>query len=136
MELILNGGFTDAKYSELTIPKDGQPVNYAGNKQIFTPAYTTLAVAQYTYPVSQETKLVARMEARLFGKQYFDLANAISQDAYGLLNARAGISWKKTELFLWARNLTNATYISYGYDFGGVHLGNPRTYGATISVKL
>ncbi len=136
LELILNGGFTDAKYSELTIPKDGQPVNYAGNKQIFTPAYTTLAVAQYTYPVSQETKLVARMEARLFGKQYFDLANAISQDAYGLLNARAGVSWKKTELFLWARNLTNTTYISYGYDFGGVHLGNPRTYGATISVKL
>lgn len=136
LELLLNAGFTDAKYSELTIPKDGQPEDFSGNRQIFTPAYTTLAMVQYTYFLTDKVRLAARAEARFFGKQYFDLANAISQDAYSLLHLRAGVSFSKWELYGWVRNLGNSTFIAYGYDFGGVHLGNPRTFGATVSVRL
>lgn len=135
-ELVFNGGFTDASYTELTIPKDGQATDFSGNKQIFTPAYTALGVAQYTYPISSRVNVSARFEARFFGRQYFDLANTISQDAYSLLNARAGVRFGKADLYLWIRNLANTTYIAYGYDFGGVHLGNPRTYGATVSLRL
>lgn len=135
-ELVLNGGLTDAKYTELTIPKDGQAVDFSGNKQIFTPSYTALGVAQYTYPLSEKIRLSARVEARLFGQQYFDLANTISQDAYSQLHARVGATFGKAELYLWIRNIANTTFIAYGYDFGGVHLGNPRTFGATASIRL
>jgi len=34
----------------------------------------------------------------------------------------------------WIKNLDDVTYISYAYDFGAVHLGNPKTYG--VSFKL
>lgn len=136
LELVLNGGLTDATYSELTIPKDGQAIDFSGNKQIFTPAYTVLGVAQYTYPVSQKLSLSARLEARFFGKQYFDLANTISQDAYDLLHARIGAKIGKADVYLWARNIANTRFIAYGYDFGGVHLGNPRTIGMTASIRL
>lgn len=135
-ELILNGGVTDASYTELTIPKDGQAVDFSGNKQIFTPSYTAIGVAQYTYPLSAKISLSGRVEARFFGQQYFDLANTIGQDAYNILHARVGARLGKADLYLWIRNIANTTFIAYGYDFGGVHLGNPRTYGVTASVRL
>ena len=135
-ELVLNGGLTDAKYTELTIPKDGQAIDFSGNKQIFTPAYTAMGVAQYTYHLSSQVSFSARLEARFFGQQYFDLANTISQDAYNIMNARVGAKFGRAELSLWMRNIGNTTFIAYGYDFGGVHLGNPRTFGATASIRL
>jgi iron complex outermembrane recepter protein len=136
LELIVNAGVTDAEYTELKVPKDGQEIDLSGNKQVFSPSYTTLGVAQYSFAVGKSFNLSARIEARFLGKQYFDLANAISQDSYGLLNARVGVSHRKAELFLWGRNITDKAYIAYAYDFGGVHLGNPRTYGATLAFKL
>ena len=72
----------------------------------------------------------------VLGKQYYDLANTISQEAYGLVNARLGVEFKHAGLFAWARNLGDKKYISYAYDFGGIHLGDPRTYGLTLSVAF
>jgi iron complex outermembrane receptor protein len=138
LELMFNGGFTDASYSELSLPKDGAMVNYEGNKQVFTPAYTSMLMGQYSKPVGKEQKsrVVARVEWLSFGKQYFDLANTISQDPYSLIHARIGFSSPHFELYVWGRNLGNAKYIAYGYDFGGVHLGNPKTIGSTVILKL
>jgi iron complex outermembrane recepter protein len=33
----------------------------------------------------------------------------------------------------WARNLSDKKYIGYAYDFGAVHLGDPKTMGVTLS---
>ncbi|MGL6269136.1 MAG: hypothetical protein ACRC2O_14490, partial [Chitinophagaceae bacterium] len=60
----------------------------------------------------------------------------IEQEAYSLLNARVGVSLKRFDIFLWGRNIGQQKYIAFAYDFGGVHLGDPRTYGATVSVRL
>jgi len=70
------------------------------------------------------------------GKQYFDLANNISQSPYHLLNTRFGIAANNFEVMFWGRNITDKNYISYAYDFGAVHLGNPRTYGVTLTGRL
>jgi iron complex outermembrane receptor protein len=138
LEIMLNGGLTEASYSSLSLPKDGVMVNYDGNNQIFTPSYTSLLMGQYSRPIGkkQKTRIVARMEWISFGKQFFDLANTISQDPYSLIHTRIGISTAHVELYVWGRNLGNAEYIAYGYDFGGVHLGNPRTIGSTVVLRL
>jgi iron complex outermembrane recepter protein len=81
-------------------------------------------------------KLVARGEWMHLGKQYFDLSNNISQNAYSLLNTRFGISSKHGELMFWGRNLGDKKYIAYAYDFGAIHLGNPKTYGVTLAVNF
>jgi iron complex outermembrane receptor protein len=52
------------------------------------------------------------------------------------LNARLGVATKHFELFIWGRNLTDVKYISYAYDFGATHLGNPKTYGVTLKAKF
>jgi len=137
-ELMVNGGLTDASYTSLSLPKDGVMVNYDGNKQIFTPAYTGLITAQYSRQVGKKegNRLVGRVEWINFGRQYFDLANAISQNAYSLLHLRVGITMPHVEFYLWGRNLGNSEYIAFGYDFGGVHLGNPRTIGSSVLIRL
>lgn len=135
LELFYSAGITDAKYGSLSIPVNGSIEKMDGNRQIFTPAYTSFLTGQYTYVPAKNPRLrvLGRIEWMVLGKQYFDLANSISQEAYGLLNARAGIEIKHIGLFAWARNLGDKKYISYAYDFGGIHLGDPRTYGGTVS---
>ena len=77
-------------------------------------------------------RLIVRGEWFWLGRQYFDLENSISQSPYSKINARVGVSLKHLELFVWARNLTATKYIEYAYDFGAVHLADPRTYGVTV----
>jgi iron complex outermembrane receptor protein len=113
-------------------------MNYDGNRQVFTPAHNSLVMLQYGFPVGigGQFRLTVRGEWILTGKQYFDLANTISQDSYSVLNLRGGVSFKQYALHVWLRNITNERYIAYAYDFGGTHLGNPKTYGMTISARF
>ena len=138
LELQYNFGYTDAEYTRLRLSQNGQEVNLDGNRQIFTPSSTSMLVAQYSFPLKfkKPAHFILRGEWIHLGNQYFDLANTIEQEAYSLLNARVGVSLKKMDVFLWGRNLGRKKYIAYAYDFGGVHLGDPRTYGVTVSLRF
>ncbi len=133
-----NFGVNDAHYNSLTIPQNGLSVDFKGNRQIFTPSNTSMLAIQYQSKGISENSLrfMLRGEWSHVGDQYFDLNNSIRQSGYNLLNIRTGLSYKKYELTFWGRNLGEVVYISYAYDFGTAHLGNPRTYGATIRVRF
>jgi len=137
-ELFYSGGFTDAEYTSLEIPVNGNIEAMDGNSQIFTPVYTSMLTGQYSYVPANHLwiRIIGRLEWQALGKQYFDLANNISQDAYGIFNARIGVEYKQAGLFFWGRNLTDKKYISYAYDFGGIHLGDPATLGASLSFSF
>ena len=90
---------------------------------------------QYQYSI-KDLRLVVRGEWMYLGKQYFDLANQIQQSPYSLFNARAGVAFPRFDLFFWWRNIADKKYISYAYDFGAVHLGNPRTLGVTMTLHF
>lgn len=132
LEATYNVGYTNAKYTQLKLSQNGSTADLSGKRQIFTPDVTSMLAVQYGFKVSNDIKLVARGEWFYIGTTYFDLNNNIRQAPYHLLNARAGIAAKHVELMFWARNLSNAQYISYAYDFGAVHLGDPKTYGLTL----
>ena len=138
LELNYSGGLVDATYTALSIPDNGTMINLKGNHQIFTPSYTQQFSAQYTFPIVNKKDIngMVRFEYLALGKQYFDPANTIVQDGYNLLNTKFGIQSSKLSLYGWVRNISNTKYISYGYDFGGVSLGNPTTSGITLGVKL
>ncbi len=136
LQVDYNFGYTDAEYTTLKIPQNGTEVNLAGKKQLFTPATTSMLAAQYNWQIIEsKLVLVFRGEWMNLGKQYFDLANNISQSSYSLINTRIGITIKTFELFFWGRNLGDEKYIAYAYDFGAVHLGDPKTYGITFTAK-
>jgi len=127
-------GYTNAKYDELTVPSQGTEVNLEGNRQVFTPEVTSMLAVQFSPLISQwqSLKFVVRGEVMSIGEQYFDLANTIKQKSYGLYNARAGVAGKNFEVMFWMRNITDKRYISYAYDFGGTHLGDPQNFGITL----
>ncbi|HEV7331726.1 MAG TPA: TonB-dependent receptor [Flavisolibacter sp.] len=132
-----NFGYTDARYASLKVSQNGSEVDLKDKRQIFTPDVTSMFTAQYTYPLGNNASLLFRGEWKYLGTQYFDLANAILQPSYHLFNTRLGImTYKTSEVVLWGRNLTGQRYISYAYDFGAVHLGDPRSYGITIGLKF
>jgi iron complex outermembrane receptor protein len=133
-----NLGYTDASFKTLKVASNGAVADLAGKKQIFTPDVTSMLAAQYGVVLSkaQNINLSLRGEWKYLGKQYFDLANTIAQGGYNLLNARVEIASKNISLVLWGQNIADKNYISYAYDFGAIHLGNPRTYGATVRVSL
>lgn len=137
-QLGYNFGYTYASYKSLKISQNGEAVDLNGKKQIFTPEFTSMLSAQYTYTINkkQELRVVVRGEWSYLGEEYFDLANSIRQAPYSLFNIRAGVSTKHLELFFWGRNLGNKKYIAYAYDFGAVHLGDPKTYGVTLRATL
>lgn len=131
-------GYTDAGYKTLTLSQNGTTVDLSGKKQVYTPAFTSMLALQYQYEIYKKWKLnlLARAEWRYLGKQYFDLANSISQPAYGLVNTRFGFSAKHASLLFWIRNLADKNHIAYAYDFGAVHLGDPQSFGATLSFNF
>ena len=94
--------------------------------------------AQYGTTISKKNqlKITFRGEWKYIGKQYFDLGNNLSQNSYNLLNSSVSISAPKWSLKFWGRNLGNVNYVGYGYDFGAVRLGDPKTYGITLGIKM
>jgi iron complex outermembrane recepter protein len=139
LQLDYNFGIADATYNTLNLPQednDGNTVvlNGEGNRQIYTPKSTSMLALQYSVSLgtSLDLKLVARGEWMYVGKTYFDLGNNLSQDAYDLINTRIGFAAKGFEVMFWGRNLGDKKYITYAYDFGAAHLGNPKNYGVTI----
>ncbi len=138
LEATYNFGYTDAKYTKLKLSQNGSETDLSGNRQIFTPDITSLLALQYNVSLASSNKLqlIIRGEWTYLGTQYFDLANNITQSPYNLLNTRVGLKIKHAELYFWERNIANVKYIAYGYDFGAVHLGNPRIFGFTFKASM
>jgi len=137
-QLDYNFGYTDANFKDLKLAQYGSEVDLAGKKQIFTPDVTSMFAAQYGTTISKKNqlKITFRGEWKYIGKQYFDLGNNLSQNSYNLLNSSVSISAPKWSLKFWGRNLGNVNYVGYGYDFGAVRLGDPKTYGVTLGIKM
>ena len=138
LEATYNFGYTNAKYTKLKLSQNGSETDLSGNRQIFTPDITSMLALQYNISLIESNKLqlIIRGEWTYLGKQYFDLANSITQSPYNLLNTKLGLKIKHAELYFWERNMANIKYIAYGYDFGAVHLGNPRTFGFTFRASM
>src|SRR5690606_3468178 len=138
LEFTYTFGYTDASYTDLSVADHGANKDLKGNKQIFTPKTTSYASVVYNRELSsiRDTRFFVRLENKTIGKVHFDLANTISQDPYNLISGRIGVQYKQTALSVWGSNLTNKTYIDYAYDFGAVHLAEPRMYGVTLKTSF
>lgn len=130
-----SGGLTDAKYQKLDAVSDGSQIDLSGNKQVFTPSSNHLIGLQYQVKIGKNDFSI-RTDYIQTGTQYFDLANKIKQDAYGVFNMRSSFRTKALEISVWARNIGGTKYIDYAYDFGAAHLGRPRTIGIGLGYRF
>ncbi|WPU91754.1 TonB-dependent receptor [Mucilaginibacter sabulilitoris] len=140
LQIDWNGSYSHARYTSLLLySADAKGVvDYKGDQPINTPPVSSMLAAQYTYNFSgskQQFAAFVRGEYRYIDKYYFDFINSLSQPAYNLFNAKAGITSKHLELNFWARNISDKKYVAYG-SFGTFLLGTPRTYGTTLIAKF
>jgi iron complex outermembrane recepter protein len=136
--LTWNGGYTNAKFQNLTIAGDEGNQDFKGKRQIFTPDMTSNVIGQYQrqLSVAHDLAFSVRLEWQFLGKTYFDLENQLWQDPYQRINGRISLQKGQWELAFWGRNMANTKYIDYAYNFGAAHLGDPATFGASLRVEL
>ncbi|WP_226944633.1 TonB-dependent receptor [Pseudomonas sp. FME51] len=101
------------------------------------PRYGLTLSAKGNVPVGQ-TILRPQLTVRRTGAHYFDSANTLRQSAYTLVDA--GLAWSPTsnlELMLYAHNLTDKAYRSYGFSYGATgnfaQVAPGRTVGLTAT---
>jgi iron complex outermembrane receptor protein len=119
-----NGGITDAL------------IKSSGKRPVFTPANSNAIVIQYSKNLNPKTSGFIRSETKFIGNTYFDSDNKIKQTPYCINNFSIGVNKNKMSIVLWSKNTLNQKYISYAYDFGAVHLGDPANFGISISSKF
>ncbi|MCE2655943.1 MAG: TonB-dependent receptor [Sediminibacterium sp.] len=148
--IIKNSGVLNSKGIEAEImytPAKGIMIQYnggitnaiieaTGKRPLFTPDNSNAIAIQYSKTINPKVSGFIRSETKLIGNTYFDSSNEIKQSPYCINNFSMGVNKNKVSIVLWSKNILNQKYISYAYDFGAVHLGDPATYGISISSKF
>ena len=148
--IIKNTGILNSKGVEAEImytPAKGVMIQYnggitnaiieaTGKRPLFTPDNSNAIAIQYSKTINAKVSGFIRSETKFIGNTYFDSSNEIKQSPYCINNFSMGINKNKVSIVLWSKNILNQKYISYDYDFGAVHLGDPATYGISIYSKF
>ncbi|SFR73145.1 TonB-dependent receptor [Maribacter stanieri] len=150
LDVFANVGITDAKIIEggSTGGDDGTFTNnsaYDGQKTPFVPVSTFAVGLESSVNITDDLKFNGFLNLDTTGKTYWHESNrdAFTTDAYSLLDARLGLSYKNWKLELWGKNLTDKAYyqeFSPGEFVGSpddvAWRGQPLTVGTAISVKF
>lgn len=90
----------------------------SGNNVPMAPKYSVTLSAKGNFLVGSQL-IRPQLTVRRTGSHYFDSANALRQEAYTLVDA--ALAWSPTsnlELMLYAHNLTDKAYRTYGFSYG------------------
>lgn len=132
-------GYTDAK---VTAAVAG--INFPDAVPANTPKWTYNVIGRYTGDLTGSLSYHVQASYSWQDMVFFSLDNlkASSQDAYGLIDLRAGIdSDKGWSLEGWVKNAANKTYFTEILASGSASLisgqiGAPRTYGVSLSLDF
>lgn len=162
-------GLLNSKYKGNSIdPADpaNTTININGNPFPNAPRTTFSAGFEWTMLRTQanDGKIVLRGDTQYMGRYYFDPFKDYGQDpcdqpkggsmvlsatpemacgnpSYWLVNGRLSYETKNYSIAVWAKNLTNKFYYTYGLNLNAFYLdyfnrGSPRTFGIEASVKF
>jgi iron complex outermembrane recepter protein len=145
-----NVGYLEAKYTNFVIPVTTPqvlaPTNLTGTPLLNSPKWQLSFVANLDQPINDKYRLVGSFVESYLSSQIFDqsllpgvLPNAAGP-AYAITNLRLGVRTMdgKYELAIYANNLFNRAYYTYGASdsFGNdLSWGNPRIVGGQLTVK-
>jgi iron complex outermembrane receptor protein len=154
LQLDASLGWLDSRFVEFGVVKAtslgprGEPVeeffDYSGNRTIAAPRWSLSGIASYEIPLFGRGYLIPQYDFSYRSKVYLDpqQLDPISQPAYWLHNASLTYrsESEKFELSLWVANFADEWYKDDVFDltreFNTILAvyGDPRTYGATLSL--
>ncbi|TVZ09046.1 outer membrane receptor protein involved in Fe transport [Cellulophaga sp. RHA_52] len=136
-----NYGYIDASFDDED--SDGNPQQLAGNTFRLTPEHSFSAGFNINPTLSEKVAVFLRPTYTYKSKVFFEETNLpnISQDGYGLLNIRTGITIQdRYEISLYATNVLDEEFIIDAGNTGGAFgiptfiAGPPAFYGLQLSV--
>ena len=139
LDVFASFGYTRARFADGT---ESMGVDVSDHKLPFTPDYTALAGAQLGRGITSTISAFVRGDVVLSGEFQYDEANSRSQEAYSLVNIRAGARSKYLFGEVWVRNATQTRYvpIAIPYQFAQSGFigenGRPRTFGVSFGVTF
>jgi len=139
LDVFASFGYTDATFAT---GSESMGVDVSGNKVPFTPDYTALLGAQLNRPITPSISGFVRGEAVLSGAFEYDEANSRGQEAYSLVNLRAGARTRYLFGEVFVRNAFQTRYvpIAIPYQFAQSGFigenGRPRTFGVSFGVTF
>jgi iron complex outermembrane recepter protein len=139
LDVFASFGYTNASFADGTT---AMGVDVSGNKLPFTPDYTALFGAQLSREITSSVNAFVRGEAVLSGAFQYDEANSRGQDAYSLVNVRAGARTRYLFGEVFVRNAFQTRYvpIAIPYQFAQSGFigenGRPRTFGVSVGVTF
>lgn len=135
-----SGSYTDAEYVRYQgCDFSGVSANCNGNKMVNTPELTANLAVQHRRPLTDALDLFARADVQYIGDYYFDSQNHFEQDAYSLLNLKAGVESEHWEAYAWIKNAGDEYYSRVEFDFGAGHTveaGDPRRFGISLAARF
>ena len=133
LELSAGIGYVDARFTDHHNPLTGE--NLSGKRPPYIPDFTANLAAQYRHRCG----FVARAEWIFTGDAYFEDENLndMSQDGFGLFNARIGYEKEHWGIYLYGNNLTDTEYYSLKIRVLGAGIpGEPRSVGLIVKTEF
>lgn len=138
-EGMLSYGYTHAEILEYEL---SETVNYNNKYTPYIPRHTMALQGTQTIlceRISFLDKIKLNLLYQQNGTLYWDLANNLKEEAYGLLNAKVSFVRKNMQIELWAKNIANTQYNAFIFEVGPAayaQSGRPRQIGLNLSVKF
>ena len=141
-------GYMDFKYKDFeSFAQDGATVVDRSGEEIRLPEWQYSVSARYDTPIGNNNLGIQVDYAwvdDINTNPTSAVPEAVTQDSYGLLNARIDFALAESglTLTLWGRNLTDEIVIAGTTDFTGnlghtvSHVNRPRQYGLTVTWNL
>jgi iron complex outermembrane receptor protein len=133
-------GYNHARFGDDTA-SGGRDVS--GKRIPFTPAFTFSLGAQLSHDLTPALAVYGRGELATSGEFHYDEANSAAQEAYSLVNLRAGLRGRLLFGEAWVRNAFDTRYVPVALAYPGFapsgfvgEPGRPRTFGVSVGVSF
>lgn len=132
-----NYGYTHATFKDYNNGRE----DYSGKYIPYTPRHTLSVGTQYSVLLRNSwlDQFTVSAQYSGAGKIFWTEANDLTQDFYGLLNAKVGVRKGMVNVNLWGRNLTDTRYSAFyfeSFDNPFMQLGKPIQFGAEIAIAF
>lgn len=144
LSLFGNYAYVNAEFADTD--SEGNKQSLAGNTFRLTPKHSFAVGGNLKWKLSQKVNLFFRPVYRYKSKVFFEETNldVESQEAYGVLDGRAGVEFSKSKLSFsfFMNNILNDEYLidagNTGRNFGipTFIAGAPRMWGVEMRIKL
>jgi iron complex outermembrane recepter protein len=136
LRLLAGYGYTRASYDNFV--DDVMGTDYSGNPLPFAPKHSFNTGLRWQHELANEAVLTAGLDYTYRSTYSFTSDNGYRQSPTHIVDAHVGIEKDGWSALVWAKNLTDETYLKNYFNYSGTDMGVAapgRTVGITLAKK-